>query len=41
MLHSRYTDVDVRADQQVPGTGTFAVSNVTYATTSGNVPPAP
>ena len=35
------TDVDIRADQQAPGAGSFAVSNVTFATTSGNVAPAP
>jgi len=35
------TDVDIRADQQAPGAGSFAVSNVTYATASGNTPPTP
>ena len=33
-------DVDLRADQQTPGAGSFAVTNVTYATTGGNVAPA-
>ncbi|HEY6508671.1 MAG TPA: hypothetical protein VIY56_11710 [Vicinamibacterales bacterium] len=32
-------DVDVRADQQAPGTGSFLVRNVTFATRGGNVPP--
>jgi hypothetical protein len=32
-------DVDLRADQQAPGAGSFVVSNVTYATTGGNVAP--
>jgi hypothetical protein len=34
-------DVDLRADQQGPGAGSFAVSDVTYATIGGNVAPAP
>jgi hypothetical protein len=32
-------DVDVRADQQSPGAGSFTVTAVTYATTGGNVAP--
>jgi hypothetical protein len=34
-------DVDLRADQQAPGAGSFVISNVTYATTGGNVAPTP
>jgi hypothetical protein len=32
-------DVDLRADQQTPGAGSFTVTNVTYATAGGNVAP--
>jgi hypothetical protein len=31
-------DVDLRADQQAPGTGIFVVTNVTFATSGGNTP---
>ena len=34
-------DADIRADQQSPGAGSFVVSSVTYATSSGNTSPTP
>jgi hypothetical protein len=34
-------DVDLRADQQTPGSGKLVVSNLTYATNGGNVPATP
>ena len=32
-------DVDLRADQQAPGTGAFLLKDVTFSTSGGNVPP--
>lgn len=34
-------DVDLRADQQVPGAGSLKVRRASYVTTGGNVAPAP